>query len=761
MSDLLFERVKKYRDVAISQDEQSGENTYLVVKNFRGTSFEGQDEGIETPIFRSFIPIKPESGREMRGDKFDMYKDTLFDYPNIISSRIQKPWEYANFLISVHVAACPLNCWHCYVDECLRIECNDCLYYQKENCKKKRGSVGVNVSANFILDCFIYEHNRDRNRKNVLRLTGGEPFLVPELLLELLRGIEERGLSEEVFVWTETNLLPFIAGQHGKRFFEEYSDVTMDELNEYHNWALHPCIHGASDTNFLEQTGVDAEFEKILDALFYLCEKGTDIYPTVSSNLCPNDRINELFDRLNERFANLPLRVALIEYDLRYQPVMEREISGTRAERPLFNKWMNIYTWNKNCIEKCGYRYAQIPREDVVINSVLLKGQMEAVSCKSLKTDKVIGYPKPGEFIYIFKSCYRPQYKQELLSVVSLPIGSTFQLDYREDLINESIIREADNNYVNLNNKDGILIYMDKEDPGNNRFIPLRRITIKRIIPGIGMISFIVELGEYTIAEESFPDALKAIIDEGRLPHPYESQQEWVFKAEALHQGAFRSGNSEVFLKDFIDNITLAEHNVPRKDWKDSCFVIIGNMKECYLSRKEDSILVLEEITSRSGYKEKGYLLKNNKNYYLPIKIYNPHYDQVSEATRKDSLIVDVSSGALDIFGKRALPVSKYTNDQYELRTNDVLIRKTRADIRICSGDESCNFLDVVVKVKIELNKWQLWVLLACLFIAACLFVAPTVFKTDGVIVTGCGVFGFFVAFFGIFYYTGRLILPR
>jgi hypothetical protein len=74
--------------------------------------------------FRIFTPHKPEKNRVDNGKDgiaFNMYKDTVFDYPSVIQSKLDKSWDLYNKLLSCQVALCDFHCWHCYVpDELLR-----------------------------------------------------------------------------------------------------------------------------------------------------------------------------------------------------------------------------------------------------------------------------------------------------------------------------------------------------------------------------------------------------------------------------------------------------------------------------------------------------------------------------------------------------------------------------------------------------------------------------------------------------------------
>ena len=66
-------------------------------------------------IFREFIPVKPESNRKLSKNKdqsFDIFNDSLFDYPTIIAHYLNDDnWENYNFCASLHSPLCNSNCW--------------------------------------------------------------------------------------------------------------------------------------------------------------------------------------------------------------------------------------------------------------------------------------------------------------------------------------------------------------------------------------------------------------------------------------------------------------------------------------------------------------------------------------------------------------------------------------------------------------------------------------------------------------------------
>ena len=157
-----------------------------------------------------------------------------------------------------------------------------------------------------IVDAFLDQKKVNEERSdgkiptNVIRVTGGEPFLEPDLILGILEELERRGMSDKIFLWTETNLSPFIQEQESKEpLLKKWVD--LEKFGRFANLAVHPCLHGIDPRSYSKITGCDPYyFEWILDALKTMIDFKFDIYPTFGSNVSPPEMIPYIFGRLKE-----------------------------------------------------------------------------------------------------------------------------------------------------------------------------------------------------------------------------------------------------------------------------------------------------------------------------------------------------------------------------------------------------------------------------------------------------------------------------
>jgi uncharacterized Fe-S cluster-containing radical SAM superfamily protein len=305
--------------------------------------------------FRLFIPHKPERNRVDNGInevKFDIYIHTVFDYPSVTQSKLGGNFKSYNRLISTQVGLCNFYCWYCFVPDVLL-----------------RGKKVQYLTSEEIVKQFLEIRNNDKKQgfeSNVLRISGGEPFLAPDLILECLEYLHDNGLEKEVLLWSETNLSPFLKeGPDGLPLAEiwlEEKGKNLKDFAKFNNFVLHPCLHGTTPQNFAQITLVREDFfDQLVEAFKVLINNRIDIFPTISSNTCPSKDIANLFLRLKEINERLPLRFALVEYHLDY-PSIDDKLSKSRRQGIIYGKKAMIDKWNNLLQKYYGVSYAEIPR---------------------------------------------------------------------------------------------------------------------------------------------------------------------------------------------------------------------------------------------------------------------------------------------------------------------------------------------------------------------------------------------------------------
>lgn len=293
---------------------------------------------------------KPAKGDKRKLGKSDLFSSRIYDDPNILQHKLGGSFEEFNEVCTFEVSLCNQRCWYCF----------------QEDKKIHKTSNTEFLSPEQILDKFI-SLRKEEEELNSLRISGGEPGIYPDLWVKLLELAEERGLESEIGIWSETNCTSGIS-EDGKSLMEEWSDGRLNQLGEYDNFYLHPCIHGITPQNFYDNTRADPSiFEEIFNTLEILIENGVDIYPTIAGNLSPPEALRGFFERIDDIHENLPLKFYLIKNDLKYKPTKKKikDLREKFGDPPMYDFEENTKIWNKILKEEKGRNYGEIPRYKV------------------------------------------------------------------------------------------------------------------------------------------------------------------------------------------------------------------------------------------------------------------------------------------------------------------------------------------------------------------------------------------------------------
>ena len=205
-------------------------------------------------------------------------------------------------------AACNWRCWYCYVDfDRLAADLRVSDYF----------------TADELLDLYLAEPDRPR----VIDLTGGQPELVPEWVLWMMRALRRRGLDETTFLWSDDNL--------SNRYFWEYlSSADRREIAQYPKYARVGCFKGFDPTSFAFNTAAAPElFEEQFEIFRRLLHEGLDLYAYVTFTAPPSaglgGAVRDFVDRLQHVHPNLPLRVVPLKIDV-FTPTNHR-MTGERT----------------------------------------------------------------------------------------------------------------------------------------------------------------------------------------------------------------------------------------------------------------------------------------------------------------------------------------------------------------------------------------------------------------------------------------------
>jgi len=644
----------------ILRKTESGKYEYKLVNSFEGTTAEAQSEQIISRFLRRFQPVKEERHRRTNiALGFDFHTDSLMDYPSIIQHKIGGEWTKYNMLIAAHVPTCPYSCWHCY---------NDKKLHSPQNADW--------ISAQQLIDEFVKQREHDSRRQaefpsNVLRITGGEPFLVPELILECLRELKARGLHEQVFIWTETDLYPFIP-EGGQSFVggltirdgnEERKVLEELARQEHKNLAVHPCLHGLDINNIRQITGRDdISLEQLLLALEGLLKSGIDIYPTFGSNISPPEDIPNIFRLLYEMDRNLPLRLALVEYDTDYKEIQRRLVEDlpTRPCR-LYSKYTNLRIWNDLLMRHYNIGYGVVPRHIVQLG----EGATKVVPARNGFLTKESDQPG-NELLYIFKSSYREDYHRELLDMLALPSGHIYQLEYDKQWVQDDLWHHVRIRPEDYCGKQGLLLYVDL-DSTDKRVIPLRRLEIKQVEVQGEILLILFELKSFVHAPSAKPDYIKDL----------RKKLETVFGEYTLPDTPL---NKLVLLAEEIQELRGLKEGSDLPAWREVLDVLHKN--RC--TKFENSLFYRVEIKDATRVEVDSprpgtaYEVSGRK-FSILVEYYLPNYDILPKDVEARTIVYESSSDIVEAIVPQQFVLSKYGSQALIFTT------KVVPEMRTCS----------------------------------------------------------------------------
>ncbi len=247
-----------------------------------------------------------------------------------------------NSVFLFQINGCNLNCWQCYVDDIN---------------KSANPKYGKFFSAEEILMEFLAESRKtsfitDPNKKvNILRISGGDPFLVPEIIVWIIEALEKFGLEDYVYLWVDTNL------STGTFYWKYLSLWQKEKIRNFKNIGFMGCYKGCDEESFIKTCGASPEFFKEQFLMHRrLIEEGLDVYsyyyPLIYSSKNLKKRLSKFMDRLQEE-VNLyaPLRLTTPETKVFYPTKLRM---NPEREKSLNIQFEAIKIWKKEMKKRFG-----------------------------------------------------------------------------------------------------------------------------------------------------------------------------------------------------------------------------------------------------------------------------------------------------------------------------------------------------------------------------------------------------------------------
>lgn len=219
-------------------------------------------------------------------------------------------------------AACNLRCWYCFVP------------FNLLNADPKHSAW---LSPAEIIDLYL----NDKNRPQMIDLSGGEPSIVPEWIPWMMRELRYRKLEDKVYLWSDDNLT-------NDYFWKYLSSEDIEMVCTYRNYGKVCCFKGFDPESFSFNTAANPElFERQFDLMKRHVVLGIDVYAyvTLTSPLDEGiqDKIISFVDKLQRIDYYLPLRTIPLEIKV-YSP-LESRFKLSEKEPALENQKEAVRCW--------------------------------------------------------------------------------------------------------------------------------------------------------------------------------------------------------------------------------------------------------------------------------------------------------------------------------------------------------------------------------------------------------------------------------
>ncbi|MCK5466400.1 radical SAM protein [Candidatus Parcubacteria bacterium] len=336
-----FNPIKK---AEVIREKLRKDGKYLISK-IEGSKQEGGTRKVLDAYFRYKDYMDSEewfhaSEKEIWSPKFLGLVENLWSKPiqEVKELEFQNPSYSAGFRLSgdprkfskvftIQLAGCDYDCNYCYVPKELNVA---------------NPKLGKYFSAEEIINHFLLAKENSKEPMNVIRISGGNPTIVPEIIIDIYNEIKKRQLS--VYLWIDSNLST-------PKYLEDLGSEIKNILKQK-NVGVVGCFKGADEKDFAIITGAESEYyEKQFETAEWFLDCGTDFYVYLPALIYGNnveEKLKAFIERLGKLNKNLPLRIEVLEIiDFPWAKLnMDRAEKLGRPlpktdQRIVFNLWYN------------------------------------------------------------------------------------------------------------------------------------------------------------------------------------------------------------------------------------------------------------------------------------------------------------------------------------------------------------------------------------------------------------------------------------
>ncbi|MCK5084509.1 MAG: radical SAM protein [Candidatus Pacebacteria bacterium] len=279
------------------------DNRYLLAK----IGGAGQDPG-ERKVLTDYFRYKDytdgsewlkASEKEKWSDKFlglgkDGFKKTEFQNPTYSAAyNLRRNLAEFSKVFTMQVAGCNYSCNYCFVP-------------RKLNSADER--YGRFFSAKEIVEEFLRIKKDSKEPMNVIRISGGECMIIPEIIIGVYNEIMKR--SEDSYLWIDTNLSAIEIMEKEKN--------ELEKVLSQKNVGVVGCFKGTTKEDFSLITGAEEKFYKNqFEATKFLIDLGTDFYAYIPAYIyeekMAEEKLESFLFKLQKISRNLPLKLEVLK----------------------------------------------------------------------------------------------------------------------------------------------------------------------------------------------------------------------------------------------------------------------------------------------------------------------------------------------------------------------------------------------------------------------------------------------------------------
>lgn len=242
-------------------------------------------------------------------------------------------------------AVCNWRCWYCFVP-----------FELLAGNRKYSDWLGASQLIGLYL--------RESNPPQMIDLTGGQPDLIPEWVVWTMNEIKERGLEQEIYLWSDDNL-------SNDYFWRFLSETERELIATYPKYGRVCCFKGFSSESFAFNTLADPSlFVRQFDLMKRLLTTGIDLYAyatfTTTSSVGIESDMRRFVDRLQKLNENLPLRTVPLQVEV-FTPVQKR--LNEEKKLALKYQWLAVEAWQKEIENRFSSEQRALNVADVPLKS--------------------------------------------------------------------------------------------------------------------------------------------------------------------------------------------------------------------------------------------------------------------------------------------------------------------------------------------------------------------------------------------------------